>query len=84
MDGADTVDRQRRRQRGDYEEGEDELHSWYLDKHYSKLDDAWAAWHAGCLEIKEVGAGCGDMCPWCTGSHYENEEDEVPLTFWMG
>ena len=80
MDGSDTVDRQRRRQRGSYEDDE-ELYQWYDDQHVSPAD-TWAAWHTGCSEIGFVGRGCANTCPVCTGSHYETEEDRIPLTFW--
>ena len=79
MDGADTVDRQRRRQRGEFED--DELLDWYADQHVD-VHDALAAWWEDCHEIGIVGSGCNGSCPWCTGSHYATEEDQVPLSYW--
>ena len=70
--------RQRRRQRGSYED-DDELYQWYDDQHVIPAD-TWAAWHTGCSEIGYVGQDCANTCPVCTGSHYETEEDRIPLT----
>ena len=59
----------------------DELYQWYADQHVSPAD-TWAAWHTGCSEIGYVGQGCHGSCPVCAGSHYETEDDRIPLTYW--
>ena len=74
MDGSDTVDRQRQRQDG---EGDDGYYP-YVD-----YTDSWSAWFSGCTELREAGAGCGGTCHWCTGPHYDQPDEEVPLTFWL-
>jgi len=45
-------------------------------------EDPWFSWFFGRTEVAHVASGCEGTCPWCTGSHYESEEDQIPLTFW--
>ena len=78
MDGADTIDRQRRRQRAVYE---DEEEDWYESQ--APNPDAWTAWYAGCSEVGKVGCGCEGTCPVCINTVYECEEDRLPLTYWL-
>ena len=45
-------------------------------------EDPWFSWFFGRTEVAHVASGCEGTCPWCTGSHYESEADQIPLTFW--
>ena len=67
MDGADSVDRLRRPQDEDIEE---------------VTPVGTFSWFFGCTGVAHVASGCEGTCPWCTGSHYESVEDQIPLTFW--
>ena len=85
MDGADAVDRQRRRRRDDYEEdGEDTwgASSEPAQNSWSSWFDPWTAWFHGCVEVGHVAQGCNHTCPFCTNPVYEAELDRIPLTYW--